>query len=30
VIEGKLKTLDATPDDPDLVKFMSWVDPVRS
>jgi pyruvate,orthophosphate dikinase len=29
VIEGKLKTLDATPDDPDLVKFMSWVDPVR-
>jgi len=29
VIEGRLKTLDATPDDPDLVKFMSWVDPVR-
>ncbi len=29
VIEGKLKTLDATPDDPDLVKFMSWVDPQR-
>jgi pyruvate,orthophosphate dikinase len=29
VIEGKLKTLDAQPDDPDLVKFMSWVDPVR-
>jgi pyruvate, orthophosphate dikinase len=29
VIAGKLKTLDAQPDDPDLVKFMSWVDPVR-
>jgi pyruvate,orthophosphate dikinase len=29
VIEGKLKTLDATPDDPELVKFMSWVDPQR-
>jgi pyruvate,orthophosphate dikinase len=29
VINGKLKTLDAQPDDPDLVKFMSWVDPVR-
>jgi pyruvate, orthophosphate dikinase len=29
VIEGKLKTLDAQPDDPDLVKFMSWVDPER-
>jgi len=29
VIEGKLKTLDAQPNDPDLVKFMSWVDPVR-
>jgi pyruvate,orthophosphate dikinase len=29
VIEGKLKTLPAQPDDPDLVKFMSWVDPVR-
>jgi pyruvate,orthophosphate dikinase len=29
VIDGKLKTLDAQPDDPDLVKFMSWVDPVR-
>ena len=27
VIAGKLKTLDAQPDDPDLVKFMSWVDP---
>jgi pyruvate,orthophosphate dikinase len=29
VIAGKLKTIDAQPDDPDLVKFMSWVDPVR-
>ena len=29
VIAGKLKTLDAQPDDPDLVKFMSWADPVR-
>jgi pyruvate,orthophosphate dikinase len=29
VIEGKLKTLPAQPDDPDLVKFMSWVDPLR-
>ena len=29
VIAGKLKTLDAQPNDPDLVKFMSWVDPVR-
>jgi pyruvate,orthophosphate dikinase len=29
VINGKLKTLDAQPDDPDLVTFMSWVDPVR-
>ncbi len=29
VIAGKLKTLPAQPDDPDLVKFMSWVDPVR-
>jgi pyruvate,orthophosphate dikinase len=29
VIAGKLKTLDAQPDDADLVKFMSWVDPVR-
>src|SRR6185312_11358492 len=26
---GKLKTLDAQPNDPDLVKFMSWVDPLR-
>ncbi len=29
VIAGKLKTLDAQPNDPDLVKFMSWADPVR-
>jgi pyruvate, orthophosphate dikinase len=29
VIAGKLKTLEAQPNDPDLVKFMSWVDPVR-
>jgi pyruvate,orthophosphate dikinase len=29
VINGKLKTLDAQPNDPDLVKFMAWVDPVR-
>jgi len=24
VIAGKLKTLDAQPDDPDLVTFMAW------
>jgi pyruvate, orthophosphate dikinase len=29
VIAGRLKTLDAQPDDPDLVKFMNWVDPLR-
>jgi pyruvate,orthophosphate dikinase len=29
VIAGRLKTLDAQPDDPELVKFMSWVDPKR-
>jgi pyruvate,orthophosphate dikinase len=29
VIAGQLKTLDAQPNDPDLVKFMSWVDPQR-
>jgi pyruvate,orthophosphate dikinase len=29
VIAGKLKTLEAQPRDPDLVKFMSWVDPLR-
>ncbi len=27
VIDGKLKTIAARPDDPDLVKFMSWVRP---
>src|SRR5205814_9917773 len=29
VIAGQLKTLPAQPDDTDLVKFMSWFDPVR-
>ncbi|HEX4032590.1 MAG TPA: pyruvate, phosphate dikinase [Terracidiphilus sp.] len=29
VIAGRLKTLDAQPDDADLVKFMNWVDPLR-
>ncbi len=29
VIDGRLKTLEAQPNDPDLVKFMSWVDPIR-
>jgi pyruvate,orthophosphate dikinase len=29
VIEGKLKTIAASPDDQDLVRFMSWADPVR-
>ena len=29
VIEGKLKTLEAQPNDPDLVKFMNWADPLR-
>jgi pyruvate,orthophosphate dikinase len=29
VIKGKLNTLDASPDDPDLVKFMAWADPHR-
>ncbi len=29
VIDGKLKTIPARPDDPDLVRFMGWVDPVR-
>ena len=29
VIKGQLKTLPAQPDDADLVKFMSWADPVR-
>jgi pyruvate,orthophosphate dikinase len=29
VIAGRLKTLEAQPDDPDLVKFMAWADAVR-
>ncbi|MGB8261820.1 MAG: pyruvate, phosphate dikinase [Terracidiphilus sp.] len=29
VIAGQLKTLPAQPDDPDLVRFMGWADPVR-
>jgi len=29
VFAGKLDTLPASPDDPDLVKFMSWADPFR-
>jgi pyruvate,orthophosphate dikinase len=29
VIGNKLKTLEPSPNDPELVKFMSWVDPVR-
>ncbi len=29
VIKGKLNTLDASPDDKDLVKFMAWADPHR-
>ncbi len=29
VIAGQLKTLEAQPDDPDLVTFMKWVDPIR-
>jgi pyruvate,orthophosphate dikinase len=29
VIKGKLNKLDASPDDPDLVKFMAWADPYR-
>ena len=30
VIKGQLKTLDASPDDPDLQKFMSWAEPFRT
>jgi pyruvate,orthophosphate dikinase len=30
VIKGKLNTLDPTPDDPELQKFMSWADPYRT
>jgi pyruvate,orthophosphate dikinase len=29
VILGRLKTIPVQPDDSDLVKFMSWADPVR-
>src|SRR5271166_3541983 len=29
VIKGKLNTLDAAPDDPELMKFMSWAEPFR-
>jgi pyruvate,orthophosphate dikinase len=29
VIKGKLNTLDASPDDPELTKFMSWAEPFR-
>jgi pyruvate, orthophosphate dikinase len=29
VIEGRLKTVPASPDDADLIKFMAWVDPRR-
>ncbi|MGA3126131.1 MAG: pyruvate, phosphate dikinase [Candidatus Korobacteraceae bacterium] len=29
VIKGKLNTLEAKPDDKDLVKFMAWADPHR-
>ncbi|HEX6805248.1 MAG TPA: pyruvate, phosphate dikinase [Terriglobales bacterium] len=29
VIKGKLNTLEPTPDDPELQKFMGWADPFR-
>jgi pyruvate, orthophosphate dikinase len=29
VIKGKLGTLEATPDDPELMKFMGWAEPFR-
>ncbi|MGB7583987.1 MAG: pyruvate, phosphate dikinase [Terriglobales bacterium] len=29
VIKGKLSTLDAAPDDPELTKFMGWAEPFR-
>ncbi len=29
VINGQLKTVDASPDDPELLKFMSWAEPFR-
>jgi pyruvate,orthophosphate dikinase len=30
VIKGKLNTLDPSPDDPELQKFMAWADPFRT
>src|SRR5882724_11443608 len=30
VIKGKLNTLDPSPDNPELQKFMSWADPYRT
>ncbi len=30
VIKGKLNTLDPSPDDPELQKFMDWADPYRT
>ncbi len=30
VIKGKLGTLDASPDDPELLKLMSWSEPFRT
>jgi pyruvate,orthophosphate dikinase len=30
VIKGKLNTVDAKPDDPELTKFMSWSEPFRT
>src|SRR5437868_6610349 len=29
VIKGKLNTIDAKPDDPELIKFMGWAEPFR-
>jgi pyruvate, orthophosphate dikinase len=29
VIKGKLNTVDATPDDPELTKLLSWAEPFR-
>jgi pyruvate,orthophosphate dikinase len=29
VIKGKLSTIDASPDDPELLKFMGWAEPFR-
>src|SRR5450631_660904 len=30
VIKGKLNTVDAKPDDPELIKFMGWSEPFRT